>query len=565
MTAAAVTIVGALGHQRTVDVRAATRELPRGAETALVDALLPRLEADAAHDRFDTALRLTAALHRRAWELPALQSLADRARRAADDATVRTAVGLWLAPPATRPARVAAVLATDPSTIVIRRVQDTVERSRTDLLDDLLRRPPRGRFLRGKGHHVPDFRPAPGRWLPRQLRAFATLLESIARDTARPAWERAWAIRLRGPLPGGADVLGRLAHRPGSDGPEAVTVVEAALAALGHADDPRAAVAVLLAHVDGDRARVAVPATRRCVDLLAPARGRGATRPAARLAEGHHTQGRRAADGRPPPPGRGAAAAHLREHVRRAPRRPPGGRRRRGRAAARTGRARTAVARSARRRRSAGPPWPRPPGRPGSAPSGRRCRPRTSALMTTATWRQALAALVRGCELRGDGTPLLDLVDPLLDRLGWTAPDRDQPARQRLRTLAGVGPAVRAHRCGRRPGRSPRGSTAPWTGPPSTSSRARRLDPSQAAHDDLRGVAARTGPCVTTAVDGLAAGVRGSPGTTVRTALRALAETDAVGAAVAVAPRAGVARLDLREHPDRRVRGDARDVVIDPE
>jgi hypothetical protein len=63
----------------------------------------------------------------------------------------------------------------------------------------------------------------------RQLRAFATLLESIARDTARPAWERAWAIRLRGPLPGGADVLGRLVHRPGSDGPEAVTVVEAAL------------------------------------------------------------------------------------------------------------------------------------------------------------------------------------------------------------------------------------------------------------------------------------------------------------------------------------------------
>ena len=103
----------------------------------------------------------------------------------------------------------------------------------------------------------------------------------------------------------------------------------------------------------------------------------------------------------------------------------------------------------------------------------------------------------------------------------------------------------------------------------------------EATHDDLRGVAARTGPYVTTAVDGLAAGLLPRLarlyGTTVRTALRALAETDAVGAAVAVGlvARAGAAEnwtppwraalADLREHPDRRVRGDARDVVIDPE
>ena len=52
---------------------------------------------------------------------------------------------------------------TDPSTIVIRRVQNTVERSRTDLLDDLLRRPPRGRFLQGRDTTYLDFRPAPGR------------------------------------------------------------------------------------------------------------------------------------------------------------------------------------------------------------------------------------------------------------------------------------------------------------------------------------------------------------------------------------------------------------------
>jgi len=73
----------------------------------------------------------------------------------------------------------------------------------------------------------------------------------------------------------------------------------------------------------------------------------------------------------------------------------------------------------------------------------------------------------------------------------------------------------------------------------------------EATQDDLRGVAARTGPYVTTAVDGLAAGLLPRLarlyGTTVRTALRALAETDAVGAAVAVglvARARGRAELD---------------------
>jgi hypothetical protein len=42
---------------------------------------------------------------------------------------------------------------------------------------------------------------------------------------------------------------------------------------------------------------------------------------------------------------------------------------------------------------------------------------------TTATWRPALAALIRGCALRAEGTPLLALVDPLLAQL-----DRVEPA-----------------------------------------------------------------------------------------------------------------------------------------
>ena len=203
-------------------------------------------------------------------ELPAWQSLADRARRAADDATVRTAVGLGLAPPATRPARVAAALATDPSTIVIRRVQDTVERSRTDLLDDLLRRPRRRRFLRGSGHHVPDFRPAPGRWPPRQLRAFATLLDKyIARDTARPAWQRPWAIRLRGPLLGVLDVLGRRRTGLGATDRRPSRSSRRDWRRSGTLIDPRVVVAVPSAHVDGYVLGAAVPVMCRCLDLWA--------------------------------------------------------------------------------------------------------------------------------------------------------------------------------------------------------------------------------------------------------------------------------------------------------
>lgn len=266
LTDAAATLVGALGQHRVVAVRAAARDLPRGAEKPLVAALLPRLESDATQGRFTTALALAAALDRRAWEVPELQSLVDRARGAADDATVRTAIGLWLAPHRTRSARVAAVLAADPSTIVLPSVAAVVQRSRTDLLDTVLKRPPRGRFLSGPGHHVPEFSPAPGVWLPRQVRAYAALLEDIVAGTARPAWERCWAVRRRARLPGAVPLLRRL----GDLGPDQEAVAEAALAALGHTDDPRAAVAALLRHVDGDRARVAVPAVRRCLDALPP-------------------------------------------------------------------------------------------------------------------------------------------------------------------------------------------------------------------------------------------------------------------------------------------------------
>lgn len=655
MTDAAVTVVDALGQRPTLVLRAATRDLPHGAERTVLDALLPRLESDAAQDRFATALALADALRRRAWDLPVLQSLLDRARRAADDAVVRRAVALWLDAPATRAARVAAVLAVDPSTILLDPVRQVVERRRTDLLDDVVARPPRGRFATGRGHTVPGFRPAAGAWLPRQLAAFAALLEEIARGAGRPAWERAWAIRLRAPLPGGAPVLRTLAERPGAGTPgratpdtlrrrptgddqdAAVVVAEAALAGLGHTDDPAAAVVTLLGHVDGDRARVAVPAVRRCLDGRPPAaveeplrrllgaakvttrkdavrlvverRGPDAARDllATVTAAGEHRDVRRAAvaaAGRLLDGGgdaatvwdvldRGAAdpvlaSAVLGTHPLALPEH------RRGR----YGRIVLGLCREpfgagipdpaavddARRALGALPAWT--PWLDDTA--GAVLGAHVVALGSTATWRSALVALVRAGDLRADGATLLDLVDPLVARLDRVEPDRDQPARQRLHELAA---AVARPLTGRHAGPTTLRPTARALAErlagtldrDAVDLAARAVDWTQpdTVPDGLRVVATLTGPHVATAVRGLTDGLLPRlgrlDGAVVRAALTATAAHDATGAAVAVGVVAGAGPAagwtppwrallaELRAHPDRRVRGDARDVVTDPE
>ncbi|RYB95183.1 hypothetical protein EUA93_13015 [Nocardioides oleivorans] len=251
-------------HGAAVDLHGIGRDLPRGAERAVLASLAPRIEADAARGDFGVALALAQGLGRRAWDLPQLQAYVDRARGAKDDAIVRRAVSLWLDPPPTRDERVAAVLRGDRSTITFHEVARVVGWRRTDLLDDVLRRSMHGRFLERGVRFVPAFDGCSDRWLPRQVAAQTKLLTSIATSGRLPAWERASAVRSLAGSGADATVLLSLA-----DDAE-VAVAEAAVAGLSRSDDPAAVLPHLLALAATDRARVAVPAITRAIRLVAP-------------------------------------------------------------------------------------------------------------------------------------------------------------------------------------------------------------------------------------------------------------------------------------------------------
>ncbi|WP_199439793.1 hypothetical protein [Umezawaea beigongshangensis] len=253
-------------HAASIDLSGLDRVLPRGAEHHVFEALRPRITADAARGRYPVLLALAAGLGRRAWTVPPLQDLLDRARSASDDGVVRRAVHLWLAPPATRDERVAAVLARDPSTITLPVVRETIGRRRTDLLDAVIGRRLHGRFLKRGVRHVPSFARCFHRWLPRQVAAHAAELADLATASRVPAHERASAVRSLGRVPGSAAVL-REFLRDGE-----VQVVEAALSALAWTDEPEDVIGDLLAHADTDRARMAVYAAVRCARFVAPDR-----------------------------------------------------------------------------------------------------------------------------------------------------------------------------------------------------------------------------------------------------------------------------------------------------
>lgn len=103
------------------------------------------------------------------------------------------------------------------------------------------------------------------RWVPRQQRAVARQLADRAEDAALPLFERAAAVAQHALVPGSGTDLVR--HWTGS--PD-VLLAEAALAALARTDRPADALPELLAHADGERARVAVYAATQASRYAAP-------------------------------------------------------------------------------------------------------------------------------------------------------------------------------------------------------------------------------------------------------------------------------------------------------
>ena len=244
------------------------RVLRNGQEAVVFERLRGWVEAGIARGRYGPLFALTGAFGKRAWRVPQLQELL---RRAIGPRTLpsvaRTAIERWLEDPSTRAARVAAVLKIDPTAVAIHCVWTTVCVSRTDLLDGVLKRRPRGRFVEPGKPWVPAWAPRGEQWLPRQQASFVELLASIVADPEQRVWARAAAIHNAAGLgDAGRELVAR--HL---DSPE-VPVAEAALGALVWTDRPDEALPTLLRYAGGDRARVAMYAAGRAARHVPPSR-----------------------------------------------------------------------------------------------------------------------------------------------------------------------------------------------------------------------------------------------------------------------------------------------------
>ncbi|MBO1330812.1 hypothetical protein [Streptomyces sp. VRA16 Mangrove soil] len=262
------TVVAVHGHTGAVRLGRLDHTLRRGQEHAVYEALLPRIEAEEKKNDFRLLLTLTGAVGRRAAHMAGLQERLGRAVAHGSDSTVREAVPLWLEPRATRDERVARLLDQEPSAVELWGVAEVVTRRRTDLLDRFLTgRPPYGRFLmKNSAWALRAAGSDTRRWPPRQQRAYLAQLKGIADDTGLDLWRRAEAVRRAVHVPeGGAGLARRTAADPDAD----VTLVEAALAALGRTPDD---LPLLLSHAGDDRARVAVYAVTQASRHARPSR-----------------------------------------------------------------------------------------------------------------------------------------------------------------------------------------------------------------------------------------------------------------------------------------------------
>ncbi len=241
-------------------------DLPKGVEKGIFDALQRWVKAANERDSYGPVLSLASALGKRARNVEGLQKLIADAVKARPDWVAMQAIGLWLEPPTTRDQRVQSLLSKDESTIMCPAVFQHLHRRRQDLLDPFLEsRILKGRFANSKTAYLLPAQNGFHRWLPRQQRAFAKGALSIARDTQRSDYERVFAIMRLSRIP----VMGLSDLEPFLEDSH-VPVLEAALAAATHLDRPAEALPILLEHLDGDQARVAMYAVPRVARFTPP-------------------------------------------------------------------------------------------------------------------------------------------------------------------------------------------------------------------------------------------------------------------------------------------------------
>lgn len=256
------------GHTGGIDLGRLDEGLRRGQEHEVFAALRPWLEAGAAKADHSLTFALTRSLGRRARAMPQLRELLWQAVLFGNDATAQQAIGYWLEGAPDRDTEVLAILELEPSTAVLQPVLHILTEHRTDLLDAVLGdTPPYGRFLVAGTPWMPWIGSSVNLWLPRHQAAAARLLARRAGDASLHLHERTAAIAQAAVIPElGAAMVRRFT------GSSSVPLAEAALGALVWTDRPGDALPELLAHVGGDRARVAAYAATRATLYVEPSR-----------------------------------------------------------------------------------------------------------------------------------------------------------------------------------------------------------------------------------------------------------------------------------------------------
>ncbi|WP_405833850.1 hypothetical protein [Streptomyces sp. NBC_00105] len=226
------------------------RALRHGRERLVLDAVRPWLDTAAGRGDHAPLLALVEAFGNRARRIPELQDRLAAGLLDCPDGAFAELAAAWLADPATRAGRVAALLEREPSAAALAPVLDVLAADRTDLLDRALADPPpTGRFpAPGAVRALPRFRRA-DRWLPRQQRAAVRLAETALADPGQSLDDRAALLREAAGVPGyGYELVRRCggAAEAGAD--------PAALAAAAVGEAPDAALRLLVCSAGADDA-----------------------------------------------------------------------------------------------------------------------------------------------------------------------------------------------------------------------------------------------------------------------------------------------------------------------